>query len=272
MQEPRCRSGKATGRAGPSELGRALGEFIREIRNETDPISRLQRSDMILTNSRPATLLLTCGIRLTATGAVPDDRTVVVERFRDEIGDWRVCVLTPFGARLHAPWGVAIRARLSEALGTDVELMWSDDGIVMRLPDALDDLSVEDLLFDPDEVSDVVIAGLGETAMFASRFRECSARALLLPRRRPDQRTPLWQQRQRAADLLAVAAQYPTFPMLLEATRECVNDVFDLPGLQQLMTELRSRQVRVVSVETRRASPFARSLLFSWIAGLHVRG
>ncbi|MCY3849698.1 MAG: DEAD/DEAH box helicase [Acidimicrobiaceae bacterium] len=248
-----------------SELGRAMGEFIREIRADPDPISRLrQRHDL----DEPAARNIVAFLRdqADATGAVPDDRTVVVERFRDEIGDWRVCVLTPFGARLHAPWGVAIRARLSEASGVDIELMWSDDGIVMRLPDALDELSVDELLFDPDEVSDVVLAGLGDTAMFASRFRECSARALLLPRRRPDQRTPLWQQRQRAADLLAVAAQYPSFPMLLEATRECVDDVFDLPGLRQLMTDLRSRRVRVVSVETPRASPFARSLLFSWIA------
>lgn len=248
-----------------SELGRAVGEFIREIRGEPDPIPRLrQRHGLDERAARNVVAYLRD--QADATGAIPDDRTVVVERFRDEIGDWRVCILTPFGARLHAPWGVAIRARLSEAWGADIELMWSDDGIVMRLPDALDGLSVDDLLFDPDEISDVVIAGLGDTAMFASRFRECSARALLLPRRRPDQRTPLWQQRQRAADLLAVAAQYPTFPMLLEATRECVNDVFDLPGLRQLMTDLRSRQVRVVSVETPRASPFARSLLFSWIA------
>ena len=256
---------KGDGPGRGSELGRAVGEFTREIRAEADPISRLRaRHDLDERAARNIVDYLQ--EQADATGAVPDDRTVVVERFRDEIGDWRVCVLTPFGARLHAPWGVAIRARLSEAWGADVELMWSDEGIAMRLPDALDDLSVDELLFDPEEVSDVVVAGLGGTAMFASRFRECSARALLLPRRRPDQRTPLWQQRQRAADLLAVAAQFPTFPMLLEATRECVNDVFDLPGLRRLMTDLRSRQVRVVSVETPRASPFARSLLFSWVA------
>ncbi len=256
---------KGDGPGRGSELGRAVGEFIREIGADPDPIPRLrQRHDLDDRAARNIVAFLRD--QADATGVVPDDRTVVVERFRDEIGDWRVCILTPFGARLHAPWGVAIRARLSEEFGADIELMWSDDGIVMRLPDALDELSVDELLFDPDEVSDVVIAGLGDTAMFASRFRECSARALLLPRRRPDQRTPLWQQRQRAADLLAVAAQYPSFPMLLEATRECVNDVFDLPGLRRLMADLRSRQVRVVSVETPRASPFARSLLFSWIA------
>ncbi|MDE0065583.1 MAG: DEAD/DEAH box helicase [Acidimicrobiaceae bacterium] len=256
---------KGDGPGRGSELGRAVGEFIREIRADPDPIPRLrQRHDLDDRAARNIVAFLRD--QADATGAVPDDRTVVVERFRDEIGDWRVCILTPFGARLHAPWGVAISARLSEAFGADIELMWSDDGIVMRLPDALDELSVDDLLFEPDEISDVVLAGLGDTAMFASRFRECSARAMLLPRRRPDQRTPLWQQRRRAADLLAVAAQYPSFPMLLEATRECVNDVFDLGGLRRLMGDLRSRRVRVVAVETPRASPFARSLLFSWIA------
>ena len=199
-------------------------------------------------------------------GAVPDDRTIVVERFRDEIGDWRVCVLSPFGAQVHAPWAMALQARLGERWGIDVELMWSDDGIVIRLPEAIDELPLDELVIDPDEIDDIVVSRLPSTAMFASRFRECAARALLLPRRRPDRRTPLWQQRQKAADLLAVAAKYPTFPILLEATRECVNDVFDLPALQEVQRDLRSRKVRLVAVDTPRASPFAQSLLFGWIA------
>ena len=161
---------------------------------------------------------------------------------------------------------MALQARLGEDWGVDIELMWSDDGIVLRLPEAVDELPVDELLFDPDELDDIVISRLPDTAMFSARFRECSARALLLPRRRPGQRTPLWQQRQRAADLLAVASKYPTFPMLLEATRECVNDVFDLPALRQVMTDLRSRRIRVVAVDTAKASPFAQSLLFSWIS------
>jgi len=167
---------------------------------------------------------------------------------------------------VHAPWGMALQTRLGEEWGADVDLMWSDDGIVIRLPEALDRVPVDELLFDPDEIEDIIVSRLPDTAMFAARFRECSARALLLPRRRPDQRTPLWQQRQRAADLLSVASKYPSFPMLLEATRECVNDVFDLPALRQVMSDLRSRKIRTVAVDTDSASPFAQSLLFSWIA------
>lgn len=249
----------------PLELGRAIGEFVREIREDKDPLVRL-RERHGLDELAAQNLLGYLDEQFEVSGAVPDDRTIVVERFRDEIGDWRVCVLTPFGAQVHAPWGMALQARLGEEWGSDVELMWSDDGIVMRLPEAMDRLPVDELLFDPDELDELIISRLPDTSMFASRFRECSARALLLPRRRPDQRTPLWQQRQRAADLLSVAAKYPSFPMLLEATRECVNDVFDLPALRQVMTDLRSRRIRVVPVETPKASPFAQSLLFSWIA------
>ena len=249
----------------PLELGRAIGAFVREVRQDDDPTPRL-RERHGLDERAAANLVAYLDEQAEATGVVPDDRTVVVERFRDEIGDWRVCVLTPFGAQVHAPWGMALQARLGEEWGVDVELMWSDDGIVMRLPEAVDDVPLDELVFDPDEIDDLVIARLPDTAMFSARFRECSARALLLPRRRPDQRTPLWQQRQKSADLLAVAAKYPSFPMLLEATRECVNDVFDLPALRQVMADLRSRRIRTVAVDTPKASPFAQSLLFSWIA------
>ncbi len=276
----------------PIELGRAVGRLVRELRSDgaaggggagvagvggggaggggagtgRGAAEARLRERCGLDETAAANLLAYLEDQAEATGAVPDDRTVVVERFRDEIGDWRVCVLTPFGAQVHAPWGVALRARLREAWGVDVDLMWGDDGIVMRLPEAVDELPVDDLLFDPEEVRDLVVARLPETSMFASRFRECAARALLLPRRRPDQRTPLWQQRQRAADLLSVAAKYPSFPILLETTRECLNDVFDLPALVELMTDLRNRRVRVVAVDSAQASPFAQSLLFSWIA------
>ena len=252
----------------PLELGRALGAFVREIRAmpEADAIVRLrERNDL---DERAATNLVQYLQEQAAAtaGAVPDDRTVVVERFRDEIGDWRICILTPFGAQVHAPWAMALQHRLTVTHGMDVELMWSDDGIVLRLPDATDEFPMDDLLLDPDEVSDIIVAQLPNTAMFASRFRECAARALLLPRRRPDRRTPLWQQRQRAADLLTVAAKHPDFPILLEATRECLNDVFDLPALREVLTDLRSRKIRIVPVDTPRASPFAQSLLFGWIA------
>ena len=252
----------------PIELGRAVGQLVRELRSEgdADAVAARLRQRCGLDEAAAANLLAYLEDQAAATGAVPDDRTVVVERFRDEIGDWRLCVLTPFGARVHAPWGIALQARLREAWGVDVDLMWGDDGIVVRLPEAVDELPVDDLLFDPDEIRDLVVSRLPETSMFASRFRECAARALLLPRRRPGQRTPLWQQRQRAADLLSVAAKYPSFPVLLETTRECLNDVFDLPALMGLMSDLRSRRVRVVAVDTSQASPFAQSLLFSWIA------
>ncbi len=255
----------------PLELGRAIGAFIREIREEKSPIDRLTERHG-LDRLAAENLISYLDDQAESTGVVPDDRTIVVERFRDEIGDWRVCVLTPFGAQVNAPWGMALRARLGEQWGTDVDMVWSDDGLVVRLPESVDDLLLEELLFDPDEISDLVVSRLPDTSMFASRFRECSARALLLPRRRPEQRTPLWQQRQRSADLLSVASAHPTFPMLLEATRECVNDVFDLPALRQLMSDLRSRSVRMVAVDTPKASPFAQSLLFSWIAVFMYEG
>ena len=196
---------------------------------------------------------------------MPDDRTIVIERFADEIGDWRVCILTPFGARVHAPWALAIEERLAR-LDLPVQVLWTDDGIICRLPESLEEIPLEVLLIDPDELDELVVTRVPTTSLFASHFRENAARALLLPRRRPGERTPLWQQRQRAAGLLEIASGYPTFPILLETTRECLRDVFDLPALREVLTDVRSRRVRVVPVETRHASPFAQSLLFGWIA------
>ncbi len=252
----------------PLELGRAIGAFTRELRagaaQGVDPVQRLRDGGL---DDRAATNLVAyLDEQAEATGAVPDDRTIVVERFRDEIGDWRVCVLSPFGAQVHAPWAMALQHRLGERWGTAVELMWSDDGIVIRLPESVDELPDDDLLIDPDEIEELIVSQLPGTAMFASRFRECAARALLLPKRRPDQRTPLWQQRQRSADLLSVAGKYPSFPILLEATRECLNDVFDVPALVEVLRDLRSRKVRLVAVDSQAASPFAQSLMFGWIA------
>jgi len=153
-----------------------------------------------------------------------------------------------------------------------IETMWSDDGIVLRLPEAADSVPIEELIIDPDDIDELVVSSVPQTSLFSARFRECAARALLLPRRRPDRRTPLWQQRQRAADLLSVAAKYPTFPILLETSRECLQDVFDLPGLRDVLSQLRNRSVRVVSVDTAKASPFAQSLLFNWIAAYMYEG
>ena len=262
--------GEGPGR--PLELGRAVGEFVRNVRGWGAGATERLREDFGLDARAAVNLVQYLDEQAEATGAVPDDRTIVVERFRDEIGDWRVCVLSPFGAQVHAPWGMALQARLSERWGLDVELLWSDDGIVLRLPEAIDELPIDELLIDPEEVDELVIGQLPNTALFASRFRECAARALLLPRRRPDKRTPLWQQRQKAAGLLAVAGRHPTFPILLEATRECINDVFDVPALRTVLAELRGRAIRVVPVETQQASPFAQSLVFSWIAAYMYDG
>jgi ATP-dependent Lhr-like helicase len=257
----------------PLELGRALGAFQREVRAmpADQALGRLM-GEYALDAFAANNVLGYLDEQAQATGVVPDDRTIVVERFRDEIGDWRVCILSPFGTPVHAPWAMAIERRLVERFDMPVETMWGDDGIVLRLPEAADELPLEYLLVDPDEVDELVLSAVPTTSLFAARFRECAARALLLPRRRPDRRTPLWQQRQRAADLLAVAAKYPSFPILLETSRECVQDVFDLPALREVLGQVRSRAVRVVSVDTPKASPFAQSLLFNWIAAYMYEG
>ncbi len=260
----------------PAELGRAIGTFVRELRSDPDPVARLRERHAC--DERAAVELLAfLDEQVAVTGAVPDDRTIVVERFPDEIGDWRVCILTTLGARVTAPWAMAIRARLAERWGEIVgdpgpDVMWSDDGIVVRLPEALERVPVDAFVFEPDEIADLVVAHLPGTALFAARFRECAARALLLPRRRPDRRTPLWQQRRRAADLLGVAARHPGFPLLLETTRECLEEVFDLAALKGLMADIGSRRVRLVPVDTTAASPFARSLLSSWVAAHMYEG
>ena len=260
----------------PVELGRAVGEFLRTIRERqlespADAEATLQTRHC-LDPLAARNLLAYVSEQVESTGTLPDDRTVVIERFRDEIGDWRICIHSPFGTPVHAPWAIALENRLMERLGIPVETMYGDDGIVLRLPEAIDRVPVEELLIDPDEITEVLVAAVPQTALFAARFRECAARALLLPRRRPDQRTPLWQQRQRAADLLAVAAKYPTFPMLLETSRECLQDVFDVPALRDVLTRLRSRAIRLVTVDTPKASPFAQSLLFNWIAAYMYEG
>jgi ATP-dependent Lhr-like helicase len=200
---------------------------------------------------------------------------MLIERFRDELGDWRMVVHSPFGAQVNAPWALAIGARLRERRGIEARVAHSDDGIVIQLPDTVDDegadivAGAEDVLLDPEEVEQIVVTEVGGSALFASRFRECAARSLLLPRRDPRKRTPLWRQRQRSAQLLSVAAKYEQFPVVLEAMRECLQDVYDLAGLRELMTEVRSRKVRVVEIETPSPSPFARSMLFGY-AGMFL--
>ncbi|MBW3658843.1 MAG: DEAD/DEAH box helicase, partial [Actinobacteria bacterium] len=251
----------------PFELGQALGGFVRETlaaagEDRAAAVTALQERSRL--DPWAADNLVAYLEEQREAAAVPDDRTIVVERFRDEIGDWRVVILSPFGAQVHAPWAMALERRLTEA-GFDPELLWSDDGIVIRLQEAEDELDLDLLLIDPDEIEHLVVDQLAGTALFTTLFREAAGRALLLPRRRPGQRTALWQQRQRAANLLQVASRYPTFPILLETTRELLRDVFDLPALRQLLADLRARKVRIVPVATEHASPFAQSLLFSWV-------
>ena len=269
--------GDAVGR--PIELGRAVGAFVAELeddlgrgaRGRTAALKRLgERND--LDPLAAENLLAYLEDERAIAGALPTDRRVVVERFRDELGDWRLCLLTPFGGRVHAPWALALETRLAERLGSEVQTIWSDDGIAVRLPDG--DLDgIDDLLFpDPDEIDDLVVAKVANSALFASRFRENAARALLLPRRRPGTRTPLWQQRQRAAGLLAVASRYGSFPILVETYRECLSDVFDLPALREVLAGVARREVAVHRVETVRASPFASSLLFDYVAAYMYEG
>ena len=258
---------KGEGPGRPIELGRAIGRLTRELAAAPpgEAEARLVR-DHGLTPAAASNLRRYLDDQREAAGAVPDDRTIVVERSTDDIGDWRVSVLTPFGGRVHAPWAMAVARRLEVEQGLDVEVMWTDDGFVVRLPEGDRPPDTALLLPDPDEVEALVVARLGGTALFSARFREAAGRALLLPRRRPGQRAPLWQQRKRASDLLAVAARFGSFPIVLEAYRECLRDVFDLPALVDLLTRVRSRAVRVTTVDTRTASPFASSLLFGYVA------
>jgi ATP-dependent Lhr-like helicase len=256
----------------PVELGRALGGFLRELAGLPTEARLARLAAAGLDDNAAANLVGYLDEQVEATGVLPDDRTIVVERFRDELGDWRVCLHTPFGAQVHAPWAQAIEARVRERLGLEVQTMYSDDGIVVRLPEADEAPPSDSILFEPDEIEDLVVGEVGGSALFASRFRECAARALLLPRRRPGQRTPLWQQRQRSAGLLQVASRYGSFPVVLETMRECLQDVFDLPGLADLMAAVARREVRVVEVDTPFPSPFASSLQFGYVAAFMYEG
>jgi ATP-dependent Lhr-like helicase len=257
--------GEGVGR--PEELGGRIGRAARELVALSHEVAgeRLEREYGL--DPRAAQNLLTfLHEQEAATGAVPSDRTIVVERFRDEIGDWRVCVLTPFGGRVHAPWAMALTARLRDAVGLEAQSLWSDDGIALHFPDADVAPPVSDLLLDPEEVEELVLHELAGSALFGARFRENAARALLIPRRRPGQRTPLWQQRLKAQSLLEVARRYPQFPIVLETYRECLQDVFDLPALRRILRGIQTRELDLVEVETPSASPFASSLLFDYVA------
>ncbi|WP_242393505.1 DEAD/DEAH box helicase [Anaeromyxobacter oryzisoli] len=263
--------GDAAGR--PLELGRRIGALVRELRAvpRSAATARL-RSAHGLDDRAAENLLRYLADQAAATGAVPDDRTIVVERSRDEQGDWRVCLLAPFGTPVLVPWCMAAVARVQARLGVQVETLWTNDGFAIRFPDADAPPDPALLLPDPDALQDLVVGQLGATALFAARFREAAARALLLPRRRPGHRSPLWQQRKRAADLLAVASRFGDFPVLLEAYRECLRDEFDLPAVVELLRDVQAGRIRVVTADTRASSPFAASILFGFVANFIYDG
>ncbi len=262
----------------PRELGEAIGAFSRwAVEQEPELLEREHDLD----ERAARNLIAYLREQLAATHVLPSERTIVLERFRDEIGDWRLCVLSPYGGRVHAAWGLALSARMRERFGFDADVIWSDDGIVLHLPD-LDSPSAEDaqavpsaaelVLIDPEEVQEAVTGELAGSALFGARFRENASRALLIPRAYPGKRTPLWQQRLKAQNLLEVARRYPDFPIVLETYRECLQDVLDLPGLQELLRGLHTRELSLVEVETQTASPFASSLLFDYVATYMYEG
>ncbi len=260
---------KGDGIGRPKELGEAIGAFSRWAVEQTPKAL----SDSYDLDERAAVNLVDfLGEQQAATRVVPSDRAIVVERFRDEIGDWRLCVLSPFGGRVHAAWGLALSARIRETLGLESDAIWSDDGIIVHLPDAEDPPGTDLVMLEPDEVEDQVVAELSASALFGARFRENAARALLIPRARPGKRTPLWQQRLKAQSLLEVAKKYGEFPIVLETYRECLRDVLDVPGLVELLTALHRREISLIEVETPTASPFASSLLFDYVATYMYEG
>jgi ATP-dependent Lhr-like helicase len=253
----------------PAELGRAIGAFSREaVASDAKTLAK----DYDLDRRAAENLLAYLREQQAATRVVPSDESIVVEKFRDEIGDWRLCVLSPFGGRVHAAWGLALAAKIRGQLDLEADSIWSDDGIVIHLPDADEVPSADLVLLEADEVEDLVVAELGGSALFGARFRENAARSLLLPRAYPGKRTPLWQQRLKSQSLLAVAKDFPRFPVILETYRECLRDVLDLPGLESLLADLGSRRISLVEVETQSASPFASSLLFDYVATYMYEG
>ncbi|HEY5815337.1 MAG TPA: helicase-related protein [Solirubrobacterales bacterium] len=260
---------KGDGIGRPAELGRAIGAFSREAVSR-EPQELAKEYDL----DRRAAENLVAYLReqQAATRVVPSDETIVVERFRDEIGDWRLCVLSPFGGRVHSAWGLALGQKIREELELEADAIWSDDGIVVHLPDADDPPSADLVMVEPDELEELVVRELSGSALFGARFREAAGRALLIPRAYPGKRTPLWQQRLKSQSLLEVARDFPRFPVILETYRECLRDVLDLPSLRQILTDLHSRKLGLVEVETPTASPFASSLLFDYVATYMYEG
>lgn len=264
---------KGEGPGRPLELGQALGTFTRNVANaRRADAERMLRQEYRLDERAARNVLDYLDEQRSVTGTLPTDRDITIERFRDELGDWRVCILTPFGARVHAPWALAIRAIVSERVGYDVQAVWSDDGIVLTIADGDDPPDAALLVPDPDELEERLLAELPRSPIFAAEFRENAARALLLPRRRPGQRTPLFAQRLRAQKLMGIALEYPSFPIVIETFRSCLQDVFDVPALRGVLRSVEAGEIRVHDVETASASPFARSLVFAYVAAYMYEG
>ena len=260
---------KGDGLGRPRELGEAIGAFARwAVDQEPKTLER----DYHLDDLAAGNLVEFLREQQAATRVVPSDRTIVIERFRDEIGDWRLCILSPYGGRVHATWGLALSARIREQFGLESDAIWSDDGIIVHLPDADEPPGADLVMVEPDELEDLVVGELGGSALFGARFRENASRALLIPRAYPGRRTPLWQQRLKSQSLLEVAKRYGQFPIILETYRECLRDVLDVPGLQELLRGLHSRELSLVEVETPTASPYASSLLFDYVATYMYEG
>lgn len=253
----------------PAELGKAIGQFRRAVaHNPAEAVATIDR----LTDYARDNLVRFIAEQQQATGVVPDEKTLVLERFRDEVGDWRIVLHSPFGRGVNAAWALAVGAKISEETGLDAQPVSADDGIILRLPEAEQIPGAELFDIDPAEISDIVANQVGNSALFASRFRECAARALLLPRKNPGKRAPLWQQRQRASQLLDVAKKYPKFPIILETVRECIQDVYDVPALAEVLADLRARRVSVVEVTTEQPSPFASSIMFNYTGAFMYQG
>ncbi|HWD61595.1 MAG TPA: DEAD/DEAH box helicase [Humibacter sp.] len=264
---------KGDGLGRPAELGEAVGGFVREVAAASEADARARTANAGLDDFATGNLLAYLDEQKKATGHLPTDRTLVAERFRDELGDWRIVLHSPYGMQVHAPWALAVAARVRERLNIEGSCIASDDGIVVRIPDAEAEPPGADLfVFEAEELEQIVTDEVGGSALFASRFRECAARALLLPKYNPGRRSPLWQQRQKAAQLLDVARRHPTFPIILETMRECLQDVYDLPALRTVAERIASRDIRIVEVGTEEASPFARSLLFGYVAAFMYEG
>nr|WP_314841029.1 ATP-dependent helicase [uncultured Microbacterium sp.] len=257
----------------PFELGEALGRFSREVSAATPEKAAQRLIEAGLDDQARMNLMAHLTEQREATGTLPTDRTLTVERGRDEVGDWRVILHSPYGMKVHAPWALAINARVRERLGVEGSAVASDDGIIVRIPDAeAEPPAAELFVFDPDELEQLVTQEVGGSALFASRFRECAARALLMPRMNPNKRTPLWQQRQRSAQLLEVARRHPTFPVILETLREVLQDVYDLPSLRTLAVSIADRRIRLIETQPSQPSPFARDLLFGYVGAFMYEG